>query len=197
MSQTRVIRPDARQIDRYIIETDESFLMWLEDGTLAKIADVQQSIYNHDDCDLRSETGCVVRDQWLIQNHESIEQARQAGYHQTDCGEDLTFLHHELSRLTGFLTQARWIRNNPAGRSMLDHRDAVAQLTSIKGEVNYRNEQAKADTGIMPKLDQETLAELDEAARHEAERTSLLGLDEVTQQVPVAPTKVSPAKAKK
>jgi len=195
--QTRVIRPDVRQIDRYAIELDESMLMWLEDGALAKIADVQSSIYNHDECDLRSETGCVVRDQWLVDNHGTIENAKLAGYHQTDCGEDLTFLHHELGRLMGFLTQARWIRNNPAGRSMLDHRDAVAQLTTIKGEVNYRNEQARPDTGVMPKLTDEVMAELDTAKAIEAERESLLGLNEATQVVPTAtPTKVSPSKVK-
>lgn len=163
MTQTRVIRPDLRAQDRFVIELDESMLMWLEDGALAKIVTVRQSIYNHDECDLFSEKGCNVRNQWLIDNYGSIEEAQLAGRHQTDCGEDLTFLHHELGRLMGFLTQSRWIRNHPDGRSMLDHRDAVAKLTEIKGEVAHREERAKESTGLMQKLDDEYLAELDAA----------------------------------
>jgi len=171
--QTRIIRPDLRVTDQYKINCDESMLMWIEDGLLKKINDVYVNLDGHAECDLRSETGCVVREKWLIQQYGDLLTARTAGYFPSDCTEDLAFLHTELGKLADSLRQARWIRSNPQGKWLYELTSAETQLLQIRGEVIAREAAGSVPTGPLPILDDETLAALDKAKSE----GSLLGLD--------------------
>jgi hypothetical protein len=177
MMQTRISRPDLRTPDQYQITLDETMLMWLEDGLMKKINDIYASLDAHNECDLSSATGCEVRRNWLTHQYTTVEAARALGYFETDCTEDLAFLHMEQGRLMDTIGQARWLRNNPSSKGMHEVNDAKEQLKRLSGEVAHREAAAAEPTGPMPKLTDELLEQLDKEAAGQASLLDLNGTD--------------------
>jgi hypothetical protein len=186
--QTRIVRPDIRKPDAYQINLGETMLLWLEDGILHKMHALHRNIDAHGECDLTNESGCKVREAWLIQNYGALDAAIKAGFRVTDCAEDLAFLYSEVGHLMDTLNQSRWLRNNPGGRCFHDLTDAEAKLRDIQGEVNHRVKSAASDTGLMVKLDEEQLAKLD-AQDAAAVNESLLGLQSSSTPPAAQPVK--------
>lgn len=132
MYGVNITRPDVFKPDQFQISVDESMLLWLEEGVQGRIASLYDSVQRHQYCNLGDEGGCLLRKQWMLERYGSLQEAFEHGCRLTDCTEDLMWLYGELSRLMGFLHQARYLRTNPTERSATGMEEAVAKLRDIK-----------------------------------------------------------------
>lgn len=159
--QTKITRPDLRQPDLYNIQLDESMLMWIEESLVEKVMHIYDSIGAHHECDLRIETGCRVRDRWLISQHGTLDEAFKVGFKQTDCTEDLAYLHSEMGRIMNTLFQARYLRTTVNAHSYYTEEHATQELARIQAEVRYRETQAEQQTGELSRLTDDAMATIE------------------------------------
>lgn len=167
--RTRVTRPDLRKPDQYQIQADESMLVWMEEGLICQIDSLYRSLDSHQQCDLRSMTGCKVRENFLIEKHGSIAEANRLGFQLGDCTEDIAWVTGEISRLMDFLYQARELRASTSMRDPYEVREAEQKLAEIKGEVIHREAVAREETSEVPRLTDEVLNQLDTEREAEAQ----------------------------
>lgn len=184
MSNT-VKRPDLRKPDQYLMELDETMLLLIEDGLLKKAGELQALLDQHYDCNLANDRGCGVRHTWLVTTYGSLDEAANAGYYQTDCSEDLAFLHGHMAKIHDQLFQSRYVRTRPDSYGLHAQRDAEEKLNGIKGEIAHRTVVAKDDTGLMekvtdegPALEGEVVHPFQTSSPQQAQEGSLLGLKE-------------------
>jgi hypothetical protein len=178
VTQTKIVRPDLRKPGEYHVLFSESVLTLVEEGVLAKAGQLQSALIAHDGCDMLRETGCKVRESWLVNTYGSVKEAEASGAKLFDCSEDLFFLHKSLAQLMDFIMQSRHMRNNPQSRGLHELEEVEAKFLAIKGEVAHRNSQRDIQTGQMAKLTPEKLAELDAQFSNETKDKTLLGLSE-------------------
>lgn len=195
--QTRITRPNLRQPDQYHISLDESMLLWIEEALVDKVMHLYDSIASHHKCDLRVENGCGVRDQWLVSQYGSLDEALRIGYKRTDCTEDLAFLHGELARIMSTLFQARYLRTTVNAHSYYTEEQATQELQRIRAEVRYRETQAEQQTSELSRITTELEQKLGEtkaakpapaeAAQQEVKEHTLLRQKETEE--PAGPAK--------
>lgn len=120
-----VTRPDKGAADVYSIWLDEGALMWLEQGTIKQIAELEANVVEHRAkckmgvrCVVQQEANVKLASKTMIEHGTVSDVAllREVSY---DCSEDMMFLHTELAKLYRFLYQTQYLRNNPTETSAI------------------------------------------------------------------------------
>lgn len=153
MFRPQITRPDKYQVDRYLIELDESLLLHIEDGLVAGIRVLEADVRTHGECAIEGDSSCRVAEGRL---------GLIDGPAQVDCTEDLAFLHNEIGKLYAFLNQSRWLRKHNDETVPYAEQRALGTLEEIKTTVTYREKRSREDTAHLPRLDDSLLKVLDE-----------------------------------
>jgi len=187
---TKVWRQDIRG-GKVRLEVDAQVMFFVVQGLRNEAEQIRRELREHEDICGNEPSYCKVRYQALVTEYGTIEEAiKQTGVVLYDCMESLADLHTTLGKLMQAIFKADQVLKNPDAHvedpDKTDWRPAD-KLVEIKQEVTHRENVAKADTGLMPKVSDTS------------EEGSILGLTEKLPKpvspAPVArPTQTNPVK---
>jgi len=103
-----LLRPYVQDPDKYIGYLDETMLMWMEDSLRLKLKEMDETVRKYKSWEAQ---GLTYREVSARSGGDVSDLTYSAAKYTAD--EDLAFMYHEMGRISGWLFQSEFLRNNP------------------------------------------------------------------------------------
>jgi len=128
-----VTRPNLNEPNAFQFNVGKDMAGWFVEGLLENIARLEERMQEHykGNCDVDSPIGCAVRTIWIVDRYGSLQAGAEQGIYQSDCSQDLAYLHKELAALFDMVMQIRYLQSRPDSKGMAVEAALAEQATQV------------------------------------------------------------------